>query len=202
MGLFSRLFHPVYLHFEDWSQFTDFLTQKGMPHGDRIIKVKASLEDPRDTFEKKTLEVLRYSGGPFKKEIFDFGERGIYSGVAVEQYMEERCFTETGKRVARALFRFAVQPEAGYVQRAMAFKRGDRWLIDHPMEDLDGLAYASRTGQEGRIHLDIFYPDSLEALKGFVNIDDPSQIMSLREYRDYERKVYLDYQQRRGKERE
>ena len=40
----------MFLHFEDWSVFLSKLEAKGVPHGDHIIKVFATHEDPREVF--------------------------------------------------------------------------------------------------------------------------------------------------------
>lgn len=179
----------LYLHFEDWSPYTKDLDNRGIPHGDRIIKVMATPENPKRIFGKDTLKIPRYPYRPFRDETFDFGERGMYIGTSLEQYMEGKDFTEMGKRITRALFRFAVQPEAGFVQRAMAAKKDDDWFIDHPFKDLDSLLCATIPGSEGRVHIDIFYPDSLEALRKFVDFDKSSQIISYEEYKDYIRRT-------------
>lgn len=179
----------VCLHFVDWTSHTTSLKksldERGIAHGDRTIKVQPSFEDPRETFKKPTLKAPKYSGRPFRDEVFSFGERGFYTGSSLEQYMIDQGFTDKGKEIARALFRFAVQPRAAFTQRAMELKEGKGWAIDHPMKQIDNLVYARFLGHEEKMHLDIFLPESLIVLRRIVNFDDPSKIISHVEWKTY-----------------
>lgn len=181
----------MYLHFEDWSPFLGQLNRRGIPHGGKIIKVYPTEEDPRKVFRKETLTVIQSPEEPFS-ESYDFGERGVYTGMDLERYLEKRSLTELGKRVTRALFRFAASPEYGFTQRAMAATRDGKWHINHPIQDIDSLSYAKTEGREMNTHLDIFFGPSLEALRQIVDYNTPEQIISLGERREFERAKLID----------
>lgn len=181
----------MFIHFEDYTQFTWVLDKKGISHGGRIIKVFATRDDPRSIFDKPTLQSLQLSDEPLTEmDKFDFGERNIYTGSDYEIYMTNHVFTELGKRIARTLIRFASQENTGFTQAAMNAKYKDgSWLISHPLEDIDSLNKASINGKENLLHLDIFFPESLRRLKQIVDFDNPALVLSIRELAAREGKV-------------
>ena len=158
----------MYLRFEDWSKYLHVLDEKGIGHGGAIVKVMASEVHPRDIFGREDLFVIEMDDCEFTEdEVFAYGKRGEWSGKQIEEYMDELGLSETGKKVSRALFRFANSPETMFCQAGMELRNteGD-WLIDHPMRDLDGLDRAVlRSGAyDFQIHLDIFVDKSLKRL--------------------------------------
>lgn len=165
----------MFIHFEDWSSpiFLNQLTTKNIPHGDKIIKVFASDENPNTIFKKPGLVVLEMDDSPFSsEEAYDYGDRGRYSGTQLEKKLAGYGLNDFGKRTMRALFRFSNQE--GFCQAAMETKVDDKWLIDHPFGDIDGITNAiTNPARENSIHLDIFFPSSLERLKSIVNFDKP-----------------------------
>lgn len=173
----------MYLHFEDWSNqlFLNQLKAKGIPHGEKIIKVFASVDDPRIILRKPDLVALEISGKPFPKdEIFDYGERGKYSGKMLEEKLLGINLSDFGKEVIRSLFRFANQE--GFTQTAMEIMIDGNWLIEHPLGDIDGIDIAKRySDREKAIHLDIFLPQSLEHLREILDFTNPEKIANMLE---------------------
>lgn len=166
----------MFVWFEDWSRFKYMLDQKGTPHGDSIIKVRASDVDPRsaESFGRSSIAVLEISEAPFtESDVFEYGDRGVYTGLDIERAFEELELVESAKRNARTLFRFASLPETQFVREGMSLHSPDgSWLIDHPILDLHGYDY----GVEGKlqpeqIHLDIFVAESLQRLAQLLHIE-------------------------------
>lgn len=176
----------MYLRFEDWSTYLYILDNKGIPHGDRIIKVFASLEDPREISDKKTLTVEMSDGSAFKpSECFDYGERGSYSGKDLEEYLEEKKLPPEAKEVVRALFRFSNRPDLRFCQTGMSiYDNEGKPVINHPMEDMDGIRnfHLGRATAYDQIHLDIFNPQSLEHLEQLIQFSNPEHILA--DYRE------------------
>jgi len=169
----------MYIHFEDWSEplFVEMLDKKGLPHDGRIIKVFADVDDPRVKFEQSGLTVIEGNSAAFStEESFDYGERGAYSGPQLEETLAAFDLDETGEFSIRSLFRFS--NEFGFCQAAMSARKEGQWLIDHPFGDLDGVANAtSNPARSHGIHLDIFFPDSIVALREVVDFDDPTRVL-------------------------
>src|SRR5690349_2539649 len=106
----------MYLRFEDWSNFLFVLDKKGYPHGDRIIKVYTSQEDPRGLYDKPDLVVFKSEGHPFSDEVFDMGDRGQFSGKDIEAQLATKGVTDKGKEIVRALLRFSTTEETQFTQ--------------------------------------------------------------------------------------
>jgi len=171
----------MFIHFENWSApiFISMLERKGFPHAGKIMKVYATRLDPRELLGRSSLVVLESEHSFFKEdEIFHYKDRESYRGDLLEARMEDLGLGVMGKEVTRALFRFANRQEASFCQAAMAAKLEGRWLFQHPFEDLDGIGK-----KETEIHLDIFYPTSIERLKNFVEVDNYAQVLSFKEHR-------------------
>lgn len=174
----------MYLHFEDWSEpmWLNHLESKKLPHVGRIIKVLASGADPRSVLERPGLSVVESSGAPFKPdEDYDYYPRSIYTGPDLESQLASYNLSDFAQRIVRSLFRFA--NSQGFCQTAMAAKKDDSdWLIDHPLEDIDGIENAQRSPRrEAFIHLDIFFPKSIEALRSVIDLDNPEALLGARE---------------------
>lgn len=171
----------MYLRFEDWSMpiLMERLNDKGVTHGDKIIKVFATDEDPRITYKKDSLSVVEINDEPFRDEVFDFGERGIFTGQDFEQGIMRKGVSEHAAKTARALARFATREDTRFAYVAMRLKAGEDFLIQHPLDGIDGWARVAegRTAEES-LHLDIFTPTSLGRLRQLVDIDDPTRIMT------------------------
>lgn len=191
----------MYLRFEDWSQFTGYLDRKGISHGGRIIKIYATDEDPRIKFGKEGLAVVESSDEPFKSdEVFDFGERGVFTGQDLEDAISAKQANELAGRTARALARFAVREDTRFAYVGMQVKVGERFLIQHPLDGIDGWerVVGGQQGQEGSLHLDIFTPTSLGRLRQIVDFEDSTRI------RTHADRIAFGKEQlrARGKERE
>lgn len=171
----------MYLHFEDWSLFLNQLKAKGIPHGEKIIKVFASKDDLRITLEKPDLIVLEINEKPFlANEVFDYGERGRYTGKELEEKLSTYNLSGFAKETIRSLFRFANQE--GFTQAAMGLMKDGKWTIEHPLGDIDGVNIAQgNLDRENAIHLDIFLPQSLEHLKEVVDFTDSRKIATMLE---------------------
>jgi hypothetical protein len=167
------------LHFEDWSwpMLLDQIEAKDLVHGGNIIKVYASEEDPRDIFGNPDLTVVEVDGGPLvSTEKYVYPDRDTYTGEDLEAEIDTYDLTELGSNTVRALFRFS--HEQGFNNIAMAARRGDDWLIDHPFGAIDGIPLAHLNElRVHSMHLDIFHPDSLPVLREIVDFDDPSKVM-------------------------
>lgn len=165
----------MYIHFSDWSMFMGTLNKKGIPHGDKIIKIYACKEDPRTILKRPTLYIDEVSDAPFTEdEVFDYNDRGSYTGPKLEAKLTEMGLDEEGKKYARALFRFANSPKIQSCQLMMSVKNPDgSWMFSNPLDDIDGLDMAARNpkGRNAAQHLDIFSEQSLARLRQMVDID-------------------------------
>lgn len=196
----------MFIHFEDWTVplFISRLNAKGLPHAGRIIKTYATYQDPRELIDRPSLIVLESNHSPFRNdESFPYEGRETYTGEDLETRLEELGLHSVGKEVVRSLFRFANQDNARFCQTAMAAQFEGKWLFDHPFQDLDGLEAARLKPdlKESQIHLDLFYPTSIERLRGIVNFDNRAQVLYYREHPLLEKAVSTYEGQRRGKER-
>lgn len=160
----------MFLRFEDWSQelFLKWLKDAGFDDVKKIIKVYASCEDPRESFDRRDLAVYQIADEQFAaEELFSYGERGKWTGDQIEEKLHILGLDEEGKRVARSLFRFSNLSALELCQTAMALKKADgSWLIDHPLEDID-FKSVNRFGRNA-IHLDVFVPSSIKKLEEFL----------------------------------
>jgi hypothetical protein len=173
----------MHVHFQNWSEryLLESLEKRNLPHGNRIIKVFATAEDPRAALGRSALTVIPGDPQPFSdQETYSYPGRQSYSGPELEGKLADTGLEELGVRTTRALFRFSNQH--GFCQAAMAAKSGEDWLIDHPFGDIDGLGIAAQHPKRQRmIHLDIFFPGSLNALSSVVDYEDPQLVLNMRE---------------------
>lgn len=181
------------IYFEDWSHpvLLDQLGKKGLPHAGRIIKAYAVAEDPRVASEDwSRMQTFDINGEPFDAdETYEYPDRGVYVGSELDMKLADYNLRNGGEHIARALFRFSNQ--RGFCQAAMAAEANGGWLIDHPFGDIDGLEIASRQPErEHDIHLDIFFPDSLQALRRILDYDDRQTIMGMREGMNWRRRQF------------
>jgi len=171
----------MYVHFQDWTYpaLLESLSDKGIPHGDRIIKVFASDEDPRTSLGRAALTVLDSDSRPFSGgEVYAYPDRRDFSGDELEEELASKNFGDVGTRTVRALFRFSNQ--YGFCQASMAAKFAGAWVMEHPFQHIDGMKIAARLPRRERtIHLDIFTPRSLGVLKGIVDYDDPKRVLDM-----------------------
>ena len=180
----------MYLRFEDWSTFTTLLDRKGATHGGKIIKVFATDDDPRITFNKPTLMAVDSNDEPFTAgDVFDFGERGVFTGVDFERTIAERKVNDLAARTARALARFATREDTGFAYIGMQNRLRDGFLIQHPLDGIHGWQRVTDglEGQEETLHLDIITPISLGRLRGVVDFEDPAMIRTREERSVFDR---------------
>jgi len=176
------------LHFEDWSSYTNVLDRKGISHGGRIIKIYTGEDLGR--FRKQNLVTVESSDEPFGSEVFDFGERGKFTGRDIENAILARTTNKDAARIARSLLRFSLREDTGFVYAGMQVKVGERFLINNPLDEIDGWEYVP-AGHAHKLHLDIFVSSSLERLRGIVNFDDSEQILTLSDLIEARRKEGL-----------
>lgn len=165
----------MYLHFSDWSMFMKTLDKKGIPHGDKIIKIYALEKDPKEVLQRPSLYTHKVDDMPFREdETFSYEERGSYTGPELKAKLTEMGLNEDGKRYARALFRFSNLPEIQSCQYMMSAKNPDGcWMFSNPFDDIDGLDRAAwNPARNPALHLDIFSEQSLARLRQIVNIDN------------------------------
>lgn len=173
----------MYLSFSDWSSFIKDLDRKGIPHGDKIIKVYATREDPRRLLKRPDIFVVESNGDPFtEEEFFKYPGRQAYRGQELEESLVERGLTEDAKERFRAIFRFANLPETQFCQYAMPYTQDGKWVFDHPLDIIDGLKLAARNheGRSAGIHLDIFSARSLANLRKLFDIDQEKRLVDVK----------------------
>lgn len=165
----------MYLHFSNWSAFMPLLDQKNIPHGDTIIKVYTSRLDPREILGRKKLFVINVDYSLFKEtDIFKYKDRENYTGLILENKLDEISLDTDGKERARALFRFSNLSEIQSCQFMMSIKNPDgKWMFDNPFAGMDGVQLARIKPQKGNpaLHLDIFSKESLFRLRQLFDID-------------------------------
>lgn len=188
----------MFLFFEDWSEpmFMSALDEKGIPHGDRIIKVMASDKNPRESLRPE-IAVFESDDGPLTTEAFRYPDRGVFTGSELEERLAKSGINDTSVRIVRALFRFANRKDVQSCQEAMSIKndRGE-WVISNPLEDIDGIE-AAALGDPRRvtcIHLDIFRLDTIRRLRRLVDIDDKNQLVNKREGRTFRGETEITHQ--------
>ncbi len=177
----------MFIHFEDWSYplFLSQIDKKGIPRGDRFIKIFASAENP-SLFVKREVCVLEVPGEPFsEQELYHYQDRESYTGPELELHLASLDLSDSGRCVARSLFRFA--HEIGIIPNIMSVRHDEQWLLDHPFDEIDGLGRSGRlfTGpKELDIHIDIIHPSSLALLEKIINYHDKEILLNSRERRE------------------
>jgi len=181
----------MYLRFEDWSSFTSWLDARGVKHGGKIIKAYPSEDDPREKYNKSTLVVIESDDSPFtEQDLFNFGQRGTFTGIDFESAIAQRVTNDKAARVARALARFGTRDDTRFAYVAMEqIKRDGSFLIEHPLDGIHGWERVGggRTGEEELLHLDIFTSTSLPRLRNIVDYGNPALIRTSEERYAYER---------------
>lgn len=170
----------MFIYFEDWSYSGNFetLDAKGMPHGDKIIKVYPADKDPRILDEKyANVRVVEVSDNPFKEEIFHFPERGTFTGMDIENAFNTAGYPESAKPFGRALFRFAT--EEFQTTDAISIQIDDVWVIDHPIQTIDGIRHVLNNPERGKymLHLDIFTSHSLARLESTIDFRNHPELL-------------------------
>ena len=160
------------IYFEDWSEFIFMLDQKGIRHGDKIIKCFATHlpeSELKENIGKDSIVTIESDHSPFHaNEVFRY-ERGVYTGLMLEEHLVSVGLSELGKETARALFRFAY--EMGFNQSAMNEQEGKGWLIHHPFDDIDGIQKGKDSNGslvDAELHLDVFFSESLALLEQVI----------------------------------
>lgn len=161
-----------YLYFEDWSIFTHRLDSKGIVHGGKIIKIFSSPKDPRGS--NPAFKVVEADDSPLHGETFDYA-RGTWTGEQIEEDLAG--LEEQARRSVRALFRLANDGSLAFCETAMGLRHNGDWLIDHPLQVVDGIDKALRAPKvkSSCTHLDIFTEKSLSRLAGIVDISEKSE---------------------------
>jgi hypothetical protein len=173
----------MFLYFEDYSQFIPTLNLKNLPHGNKIIKVYPSDLDPRLVLGKPDIAVIKSEDQPLSDETFIYPDREIYKGYQIESKIIELNLNQLGMRAVRSLFRFSNRADLGFCQTAMNIKRDGMWLIDHPLDDIDGIPQAVMNPEKRSlaIHLDIFMPESLRRLDRLIGWQNSEHLVTNRE---------------------
>lgn len=173
----------MYLYFEDATKFLFMLDQKGIPHGDRIVKVFASENDPRVRILRKGLVIIESPHYSLDQEKFSYGQRGVYEGGDIESMIGAFGLNSLGQEIVRSLFRFSNRPDLGFCQAGMALTVDGKWLINNPLGDIDGIDQACHSPETRTlsIHLDIFVPESLQRLDKLVGFGNKDHLVTMRE---------------------
>lgn len=189
----------MFIYFEDWSEFTHMLDQKGIAHGGKIIKVYTSTRDPREVHGRQDLAFFEIDDTPLREEeVFSYGERENFTGRDIEDYLATLELTPEVIQRMRALFRFANQSDTQFTREGMSLKNQDGgWLINHPIEEIDGLSHARRNPEKMGmlVHLDVFVPASTERLLRLIGYSSeegkvhPERLVGGREKRSVGRRV-------------
>jgi hypothetical protein len=174
----------MFLYFEDYSSWLSILDKKGILHGGNIIKVYALQEDPRILLGNPRLAVIESNDHPFANELFSYNGRESYTGKQIEELIGGLHINDIGTTVVRALFRFSNRDDLQFCQVGMGIKNHDGgWLINTPLQDIDGLEQASRQpgSRSLSIHLDVFVPESLQRLDALIGFHDPEHLVGMRD---------------------
>ena len=170
----------MYLHFQNWSSVPSIeksLDALQLPHQGEVVKVFSSPDDPRVGLGRPALHVVEVGGEAFAgSETYEYGDRRTYRGPELEEELASYDLSQMGMDIARSLFRFS--HHEGFCHAAMAARREDDWVIEHPLETIDGIKTAGRAGNERAMHLDIFLPGSLRKVLGSVDYRDPDTVVS------------------------
>lgn len=178
-----------WIYVEDWS--LDIFIKEiapDLPHEDMLLKVFAMEGDPRgeNVFSNPNLFTQEVSGEPFSPEdVFQYGER-TWTGADIEEVLEKTAHQTLWKN-ARALFRFS--HENGFTNAAMLFQVNGKYRFDHPMVVIDGIDQLN----ERSIHLDIFFPTSVKALRHLMSSSESSEMANLMKGSKWRRKPRFKY---------
>lgn len=100
------------------------------------------------------------------EEVFEFGERGKYNGIELEEYLTNKGLSAVEKERERALFRFAYN--TGILGYAMQLRGKNReYICEHPFDDIDGLS--DENIDETKLHLDIFTVTAVDLLGRYIS---------------------------------
>ncbi|HEY5442209.1 MAG TPA: hypothetical protein VIJ68_01585 [Candidatus Saccharimonadales bacterium] len=169
----------MHVYFEDWTTpgSLEALTERGVPHGYRLIKVFASARNPREVLARQSLMTKIAAGGTFTPdEVYDYGDHGVYTGTEVEQVLAGYDLTNGGNHVARSLFRFSNQ--WGLYQAIRLARESTRWQPEGILDDIQGLGKASKDPtHEKDLHLDVFSPEALQKLQTIIHYVNPRLLL-------------------------
>ncbi len=188
----------IFLYFEDWSQFTFMLDGKGIEHGGRVIKVYASPNDPREQLGDRNIKVIEVDDSPLNNIAFSYEKRGWVFGEEIEKNINP--LSEFGKRTVRGLLRFSNREDLQFCQTGMKMKKSEGWLIDHPLEDIDGIEMSLQFPETrgATIHLDIFNKESLEKLAAIIDISPNSkELVDVRMGKELKREIQAEISTRK-----
>lgn len=176
----------MFIRLEDWSHpiFFSQIQRKGVPHGDRFIKIFASEENPR-LYTAKPIHVFESSGTPFRAdEMYQYPNRDSFTGMDLEKEVQHLMLSSHGQERVRALFRFA-HHDIGIIPHIMSVQENGEWVFSHPFEEIDGIRPTKKFygNKELDIHIDIFHPSSLAVLRQSVDLTDSTRMLNFREGR-------------------
>lgn len=173
----------MFLYFSDWTspQNISRLENKRFPHTGKLIKVFAKEQDPSINLNRH-ISTAEFSGEPFN-QAYRYPGRGYWLAIEMERYLLHYHLPEEANNKVRALFRFANSPEMEIASLAMSIRNAetDNLEYSHPLKIIDGLDEAVSRNRNYGLHLDIFTPRSISRLKHFVDLDDPSLLVTERE---------------------
>lgn len=174
----------MFIRIEDWSNplFLSQIERLEVAHENKLLKVFASYNDPRDHFDDDRLVIFDVSSDVFdENEVFAYIDREMFTGKMLEEKMQELLLSSTGKHIVRSLFRFA--NDIGVIDNIMSQTQDGRWVFDHPFDEINGIKTHNvyRREREAFIHIDIFHPSSLACLRKHVDIDNEYCLLGFRE---------------------
>ena len=165
----------LYLFFGNWSAFIPLLDEKGISHGDKIIKVYTSPVDPRKRLKEENLKVIEGDDSPLNGITFDYKDRGRFSGDDLEKELEG--LDNYSKRASRALIRFANREDTGITPTGMTLKDSSgKYLMEGSLDEVDGIKkLPGFNGLRGiGFHIDVFDEWSLNKLSKIVDTSEGS----------------------------
>lgn len=167
----------IFLYFEDWSQFTFMLDGKGIAHGGRIIKVYTAPFDPGMRLNNPNLRVIESDDSTLHNVTFEFKDRRVFPGQEIEEKIAG--LDSFAARSVRGLMRFSNREDLCFCQTGMGMKKGTEWLIENPLDDIDGISPGMLVSdvRNAAVHLDIFNEGSLSRLAGILDTSPGSKEM-------------------------
>lgn len=150
----------MYLFFSDWRHFSYTIPPER--RAEVFIKVYASETDPRILLRKPQLTVIKENSSVFNScDIFNFGDRGIFTGMDLEEKI--KTLSEEGRKKSRAIFRFA--EKLGIARFGMDLKKNGDYVYENPMDILH-----CRMGRDEAVHLDILKIGAINHIQNSLRI--------------------------------
>lgn len=167
-----------WLYLERWDGWIENVPQANFALGETVIKVFAVSRNPQEIFSNPAIFTVEMDGSPLGSDTkYKFEGRETFTGHQLDDFISQFGVTEPTNNDMRALFRFSHMH--GFLGRAMQMVRDNEYVINHPIEVIDGIRYIKNRPR--LLHLDIFLRASLDTLKNIVNYDEERLLVGRRE---------------------